>query len=334
MDPLFSLAAPEVRRLLEQLLPTDGDFDAFVLDYFPEVKRRFSGGMERVVKTNLLFESIDRLVLCAKLREAFPRVYKHVLVVVNGSEAGRKYPLPPRGELVIGRAPDCDIVVADKLISRRQAVVEVTSYVVFLKQEGRTPLYRNGDRIESKGVLFGGDIIRFGNTTLRFDSPLAAAASSPVSSEEPTPMQDDQEEEELLASTTRADQHRLFWSLSDKLLTMGRMLEAELTVGPRLRETLQRVEAGEVLELRIVRDVLHRALKLATLSKKAEWFGFVFDFARACKHVMDIHFLDEVYTQLFTLRPAIEPQVRAYAQAITAPKLQPQLNTIRKLYTQ
>ena len=45
---------PTVRRLLDKHIPDDASFDAFVLDHFPEVKRRFAGGMDRIQKTNLL----------------------------------------------------------------------------------------------------------------------------------------------------------------------------------------------------------------------------------------------------------------------------------------
>ena len=45
-----------VRMLLEQQCKTHGDFDAFCLDYFPNVYRRFTSGMERQQRTNLLLE--------------------------------------------------------------------------------------------------------------------------------------------------------------------------------------------------------------------------------------------------------------------------------------
>jgi hypothetical protein len=52
--PDRTIVRPSVRRLLDKHLPDDASFDAFVLDHFPEVKRRFAGGMDRIQKTNLL----------------------------------------------------------------------------------------------------------------------------------------------------------------------------------------------------------------------------------------------------------------------------------------
>lgn len=44
----------EVRRLLVKILRTDSDFDAFCLDHFREVFNKFSSGIDRVHKCNLL----------------------------------------------------------------------------------------------------------------------------------------------------------------------------------------------------------------------------------------------------------------------------------------
>ena len=50
---------PQLRKLLIDTLRTDGDFTPFVLDYFPNVHRNFTGGMDRTSKLNLLLESVD-----------------------------------------------------------------------------------------------------------------------------------------------------------------------------------------------------------------------------------------------------------------------------------
>lgn len=49
----------ELRQRLDQALRTDSDFDAFCQDFFPDVKRRFSAGMDRVAKTSLLLEVVE-----------------------------------------------------------------------------------------------------------------------------------------------------------------------------------------------------------------------------------------------------------------------------------
>lgn len=48
-----------LRQRLTKEFPTDQDFDAFCLDHYPHVKKRFTQTMDRVAKINLLIEIIN-----------------------------------------------------------------------------------------------------------------------------------------------------------------------------------------------------------------------------------------------------------------------------------
>lgn len=62
-----------LRRLLADLLRSDPDFDAFCLDHFPGVHRRFASGMERTQKENLLLvHAPSRAQIVEALRTRFP----------------------------------------------------------------------------------------------------------------------------------------------------------------------------------------------------------------------------------------------------------------------
>lgn len=74
-----------LRQLLRQALPTDSDLEAFCVDYFPEVYRRYSPGMDPQTKLSLL-------LLCAK-----PDRIHAALAEMVGSEAAAKK--PPCGPL-------------------------------------------------------------------------------------------------------------------------------------------------------------------------------------------------------------------------------------------
>lgn len=61
-----------VRRLLNQI-PTDADFDAFCLDFFPAVHKRFTATMDRVQRSTLLLQVVpDPVLIVDKLRERIP----------------------------------------------------------------------------------------------------------------------------------------------------------------------------------------------------------------------------------------------------------------------
>jgi 3',5'-cyclic AMP phosphodiesterase CpdA len=70
--PPFPSDRTRLRRALNQLLITDDDFEAFCIDWFPDVFRRLSSGMDRVQKTNLLLELQDPAEIWSALAKTFP----------------------------------------------------------------------------------------------------------------------------------------------------------------------------------------------------------------------------------------------------------------------
>lgn len=64
---------PALRKFVENMLVTDSDLEAFCLDYFPDVKRKFSAGMDRVQKVNLLLSHGDARQIADCLQEMDPK---------------------------------------------------------------------------------------------------------------------------------------------------------------------------------------------------------------------------------------------------------------------
>lgn len=58
-----------LRRLIRELLRTDADLNAFCQDYFPFVHERYSLGMDRLSKVNLLLELSDPGTIALRLKE-------------------------------------------------------------------------------------------------------------------------------------------------------------------------------------------------------------------------------------------------------------------------
>ncbi len=67
--PLNPIDRPTLRRELHKHLPTDGQFQEFVQDYFEDVARRFSGGMDRLSRTNLLLSMKEPSEIAAALEK-------------------------------------------------------------------------------------------------------------------------------------------------------------------------------------------------------------------------------------------------------------------------
>ncbi len=61
-----------LRKLFAKILPGDPEFDALCCDYFPEVKRLFSAGMDRLAKETLMLERIEVPEIIAALSNFSP----------------------------------------------------------------------------------------------------------------------------------------------------------------------------------------------------------------------------------------------------------------------
>jgi hypothetical protein len=87
------------------------------------------------------------------------------LVLADGS----RFDLPD-GPVIVGRAPDCDLVLADPTVSKHHFELRQEGADVVLVDLGST----NGTRVNDVGVrervLVDGDCIRVGATVLRFET--------------------------------------------------------------------------------------------------------------------------------------------------------------------
>lgn len=68
-----------VRTLLEEVLITDTDLNAFCIDYFSEIHREFSEGMQRTAKLNLLLGYVPAGEIFARPKERYPDAVDHCL---------------------------------------------------------------------------------------------------------------------------------------------------------------------------------------------------------------------------------------------------------------
>ena len=82
-----------------------------------------------------------------------------LLVAQEGLLNGQRWAL--RGRLIIGRDATCDIVVADRQVSRRHARITPTSNGILLEDLGsKNGTNRNGESITDPVVLLDGDSIQ------------------------------------------------------------------------------------------------------------------------------------------------------------------------------
>lgn len=98
------------------------------------------------------------------------RPYSGRLVVERGGglSSGRAFGVGPG--LVIGRAPGCEIRIEDSYASSRHARLYDRDGHVYVEDMNSTNgTYVNGVRVAAQQLLRPGDVIRIGDTELRFD---------------------------------------------------------------------------------------------------------------------------------------------------------------------
>lgn len=82
-----------------------------------------------------------------------------VIIGQDGKLDGQRWYI--RGEIFIGRDADCDIVVADRQVSRKHVRLELTAKGVMVEDLGsKNGTHFNGERIESSTLLQEGDILQ------------------------------------------------------------------------------------------------------------------------------------------------------------------------------
>ncbi|MEZ4321206.1 MAG: FHA domain-containing protein [Myxococcota bacterium] len=100
-------------------------------------------------------------------------------VVVGNGVAGHLYPILERG-ITMGRAEDRDVVVPDSASSRHHCHITVTDGEYVLHDNGSANgVFVNAVRVR-ECTLSDGDLLRIGNTELRFVNPYAQQESQPA----------------------------------------------------------------------------------------------------------------------------------------------------------
>ncbi len=86
------------------------------------------------------------------------------LLVIEGDNA-KSYPLPAKGQLVVGRAEECDVRIDHPSLSRRHAAIEVDASGVWIRELGSTNGTRLGGRRlgpDERVFLPSGELVEIG----------------------------------------------------------------------------------------------------------------------------------------------------------------------------
>jgi sigma-B regulation protein RsbU (phosphoserine phosphatase) len=99
-----------------------------------------------------------------------PQSIVPTLQIMNGPMAGRLYKLD-RDVVIVGRNPDCDVVLQPKSVSRKHAAIVRTARGFEIKDLGSTRgTFLNGQRLTNPILLTDGSLLQIGELQLTFNS--------------------------------------------------------------------------------------------------------------------------------------------------------------------
>lgn len=93
------------------------------------------------------------------------------LLVVDGPDLKRQFPLPVTGKVRVGKDPDhTQIQFNDFYLEKTHCLLEVADNEIVVRDTSRERgVFVNGKRIVSQATLVAGEVLRVGNTHLRLD---------------------------------------------------------------------------------------------------------------------------------------------------------------------
>jgi hypothetical protein len=70
----MAIERAQLRELLNSLMRTDDDLEAFCIDYFPQIQKRFGSGMNHIQKLNTLLINAEVSKIIIALKKRFPEI--------------------------------------------------------------------------------------------------------------------------------------------------------------------------------------------------------------------------------------------------------------------
>jgi pSer/pThr/pTyr-binding forkhead associated (FHA) protein len=227
------------------------------------------------------------------------------------------------GSLLIGRLPECDVLLQDGLVSRMHARISVQNDSVLVEDLHSTNgVYVNGLRVGHSAVLREGDRILIGTTEISLfetrDSSLqrlrVARPASSIPSNRVTPLANPSPKsvatpagkqvvkqpttpvpavpmrvpsrQDHVPSTARADALKMIGGLADRLAASGNLEEAAQVLSGHLRRILKGANSGLVVPADVAASAAHHALTLARWTKQALWADYVVELHLSARLVM------------------------------------------------
>lgn len=191
------------------------------------------------------------------------------------------------GSLLVGRIPECDIMVEDALVSRTHARIWLEAGGVRLEDLHSTNgVYLNGDRILHAVSLNVGDRALVGTHELSFaelgtdraprlSTPLLPEPVEELADTRSTPSTPMGAEPAPIPITARADALEMLGTLARRLANEQKAAQAPRMLGPHLKGILSGASSGLVVPEPLSELASEYAVDLAHWTADAGWLDYI-----------------------------------------------------------
>jgi hypothetical protein len=193
------------------------------------------------------------------------------------------------GSLLLGRLPECDVMLEDSLASRMHARLSVQDTCVVIEDLHSTNgIYVNEQRVVRGTVLRQGDRILIGATEISLvetrpphGRDLRLVEPQPESAVRPGPPGKVE-----IPSTARADALDMIGGVAGRFAAAGKFDEAELALSGHLRGILLGANSGLSLSTALAASASKYALDLARWSNQQFWVDYVVELHLSARLLM------------------------------------------------
>jgi len=194
----------------------------------------------------------------------------------------------------VGRGPECDVILADPLVSRLHARIHVESDGVKVEDLYSTNgVYLNGERITHARLIHTGDRLFVGSHEITFlplsPDPVQASSIPPGSApyhREPATRPNIVPGTLDIPITARADALNLLGNLARRLANDVKAEQAPRMLGPHLQGILRGASAGLVVPDALCEIASEYAVDLAHWTSDASWLDYVVELHLVTKRLM------------------------------------------------
>jgi hypothetical protein len=250
----------------------------------------------------------------------------------------RVVPLEP-GELVLGRATDCNVTLDGALVSRRHARIVVSTDRITIEDLGsRNGVQVDGKTIEGPAEVSVGSKLQLGDIALsivRLDQEMKRRITASdlrsartirfevPTNPEPVLLAQPAASSALDETTLRGRSLELLGKVAEKALALGRGAEAERVLGTLLNSALGEARKSRTLSPEMAENAARYSVKLAAATGNARWLDYPIQLFSALGQPLPLPVVDEMFEVLRKVRGIDRRLLDDYIELLRGKKLGP-----------